>query len=211
MSNTELTRLEGAKLVELLEAQNALNIKYVGTDWKDKVQVTSILTAIDTEVSEFLESSSRLVDNKNEINHGWKWWKKTIQNDEQNQVVETIDVLHFCLTLLLKTHGINETMKINKKIDKLNINLETPINDILVAKSKLILSSLEGDKIEVLHLIYELLYAMSISSNRTLEDIYNGYFKKNELNHKRIENGYIEGQYNKIDENGQEDNKKLDV
>ena len=37
MSNTELTRLEGAKLVELLEAQNALNIKYVGTDWKDFV------------------------------------------------------------------------------------------------------------------------------------------------------------------------------
>ena len=41
-----------------------------------------------------------------------------------------------------------------------------------------------------------------------LDEVINLYMKKNELNHKRQDNGYNEGTYKKII-NGNEDNSKL--
>jgi dimeric dUTPase (all-alpha-NTP-PPase superfamily) len=48
-------------------------------------------------------------------------------------------------------------------------------------------------------------------SDMTWEELENGYYQKNKLNHSRIEGGYTEGNYQKIDENGQEDNRKLEI
>ncbi|MBT3261705.1 dUTPase [bacterium] len=41
------------------------------------------------------------------------------------------------------------------------------------------------------------------------KDVVELYFKKNKLNHTRQEQGYKQGTYNKYDDNGIEDNKKL--
>ena len=45
----------------------------------------------------------------------------------------------------------------------------------------------------------------------SMYDVYKGYFLKNELNLQRIENGYLEGTYEKVDAQGNEDNRKLSV
>jgi hypothetical protein len=45
----------------------------------------------------------------------------------------------------------------------------------------------------------------------TWEDLENGYYQKNKLNHNRVEGGYMDGNYQKYDENGQEDNRKLSL
>lgn len=139
--------------------------------------------------------------------------KVTFENDEQNQAIETIDVLHFGASILMYLKTKEEILKLNEEIqdNELEINPETPISDILRSKSKLILGALENDFVEVTYSLMELLVAMSNGCNRNLNDIYNGYFKKNELNAKRVDSGYMTGEYKKLDENGNEDNRNLQV
>lgn len=200
------------ELEQLLDAQESLNIKYTGENWRDAIPLSSILAALDTEISEYLESSPRVGDNEKIKNNGWKWWKQNLESDEQNQAIETIDVLHFGLSILMFLESKENILDLNSKItgNELQIS-EKPITDILTVKSKLILSALENNFVEVMYCLTELLLVMSENCNRTLDDIFEGYFKKNALNAKRVDGGYITGDYKKIDENGQEDNRTLDV
>lgn len=203
------------QLKELLDAQESLNEKYTGKDWRDAIPLSSLLTALDTEVAEYLESSPRVGDKEKIKNNGWKWWKQSKTNDEQNQAIETIDVLHFGLSLLMFLESKENILDINDRLSEKDLNLEDiqekPISLLLKSKSKLVLSSFENDTIEVFCNLYELLLVMAVKCDRNLEEIYQGYFKKNALNAKRVEGGYIQGEYKKIDENGNEDNKTLEV
>ena len=65
------------QLKELLDAQESLNEKYTGKDWRDAIPLSSLLTALDTEVAEYLESSPRVGDNERIKNNGWAWWKQS--------------------------------------------------------------------------------------------------------------------------------------
>lgn len=200
------------QLRTILDAQESLNEKYTGKDWRDAIPLSSFLSALDTEVSEYLESSPRVGDNEKIKNDGWKWWK-ALENDNQNQAIETIDVLHFGASILMYLRTKEEILKLNETIQdtELEINPERPISDILRSKSKLILGAFENDFVEVMYSLMELLVVMSNSCNRNLDDIYNGYFKKNQLNAKRVDSGYMTGEYKKLDENGNEDNRYLNV
>lgn len=210
----ELLKFTNEQLSELLDAQESLNIKYTGENWRDDIPLSSFLTALDTEVAEYLESSPRVGDNERIKNNGWKWWRSDT-NDEQNQPVETIDVLHFGLSLLMFLESKENILDINDRLSEKDLDLEDiqekPISLLLKSKSKLVLSSFENDTVEVFCNLYELLLVMAVKCNRNLEEIYQGYFKKNALNAKRVEGGYIQGEYKKIDENGNEDNKTLEV
>lgn len=203
------------QLSELLDAQESLNIKYTGENWRDDIPLSSFLTALDTEVAEYLESSPRVGDNERIKNNGWCWWKQSKTNDEQNQAIETIDVLHFGLSLLMFLESKENILDINDRLSEKDLDLEDiqekPISLLLKSKSNLILRAFENDTVEVFCSFYELLLVMATKCNRNLEEIYQGYFKKNELNAKRVEGGYIQGEYKKIDENGNEDNKTLEV
>jgi hypothetical protein len=42
-----------------------------------------------------------------------------------------------------------------------------------------------------------------------IDEMYSLYMKKNELNHERVDGGYMEGKYEKVDSEGREDNEKL--
>lgn len=210
-----MVKFTNEQLSELLDAQESLNIKYTGEDWRDAIPLSSFLTALDTEVAEYLESSPRVGDNERIKNNGWCWWKQSKTNDEQNQAIETIDVLHFGLCLLMFLESKENIISINTKISEKDLDLEDiqekPISLLLTSKSNLILSAFENDTIEVFCNLYELLLVMATKCNRNLEEIYQGYFKKNALNAKRVEGGYIQGEYKKIDENGNEDNRNLEV
>lgn len=203
------------QLSELLDAQESLNIKYTGENWREDIPLSSFLTALDTEVAEYLESSPRVGDNERIKNNGWKWWKQNLESDEQNQAIETIDVLHFGLCLLMFLESKENILAINDRLSEKDLDLEDiqekPISLLLKSKSNLILRSFENDIVEVFCNLYELLLVMATNCNRNLEEIYQGYFKKNALNAKRVEGGYIQGEYKKIDENGNEDNRNLEV
>lgn len=212
---TSKYKFTNEQLSELLDAQESLNIKYTGEDWRDAIPLSSFLTALDTEVAEYLESSPRVGDNEKIKNNGWKWWKQNLESDEQNQAIETIDVLHFGLSLLMYLESKENILKINDKLTDRDFELDDiqgkPISLLLKSKSKLVLRSFENDTVEVFCNLYELLLVMATNCNRNLEEIYQGYFKKNALNAKRVEGGYIQGEYKKIDENGNEDNRNLEV
>lgn len=83
-----------AELREMFKAQEVLNKKYNGEDWKAGVSVGKAEAAILDEVSEFLR----------EIEPKWKWWSgkaqaKTI--DQNKAIFELIDLVHFGLMLIL--------------------------------------------------------------------------------------------------------------
>lgn len=202
------------QLKELLDAQESLNEKYTGKDWRDAIPLSSFLTALETESAEYLESSPRVGDKEKIKNNGWKWWKN-LQNDQQNQAIETIDVLHFGLSLLMYLETKENILAINERLTDKDFELDdiedTPISIILKSKSNLILNSFDNNFIEVICSLYEILNSMALHCERTLDEIYDGYYKKNALNAKRVESGYIDGNYMKLDENGNEDNRLLEV
>ena len=202
------------QLKELLDAQESLNEKYTGKDWRDAIPLSSFLTALETESAEYLESSPRVGDKEKIKNNGWKWWKN-LQNDQQNQAIETIDVLHFGLSLLMYLETKENILAINERLTDKDFELDdiedTPISIILKSKSNLILNSFDNNFIEVICSLYEILNSMALHCERTLDEIYDGYYKKNALNAKRVEGGYIDGNYMKLDENGNEDNRLLEV
>lgn len=211
------------QLKELLDAQDGLNIKYTGEEWRNDVPISSFITALDTEVSEYLESSPRVGDKICKMDNGWKWWKQNLQNDEQNQAIETIDVLHFGLSLLMMLSTKEEILKISnetnemfeKEVENIPDYLDSltfmPISAIQMGKATIVMCCYDHQTQGLYESLMHVIATMAINCNRTLDDIYDGYFKKNELNAKRVENGYIQGEYQKLDENGQEDNRKLEV
>ncbi|MFH1435370.1 MAG: dUTP diphosphatase [Pseudomonadota bacterium] len=66
---------------------------------------------------------------------------------------------------------------------------------------------------EVKSLLYDKIFPqwcmMAIASGMSADDTEELYFKKNRLNFERQQKGYKEGTYNKVDEEGREDNVKL--
>lgn len=62
--------------------------------------------------------------------------------------------------------------------------------------------NIQVELIDILHFLLSSMIIMGMNA----DDIYNLYMKKNKLNEKRQEDGYKDGSYKKIDEQGKEDN-----
>lgn len=210
--------LSKEQLANLLKAQNALNERYV-KDWKNELRLEHFKSALLTEFAEFLESTPRFGINTKKFT-GWKWWKTYLEDDVQNSKVEIIDMLHFGLSLHMLAYYRNEDYYIEEQDFDENISLkeddiyrEITISDI--DKNNLI----KAAYIELfcflehgwLSNLMRFLQILGFHHNMSLEEIYKGYFLKNELNLQRIQNGYLEGTYQKVDANGDEDNRKLNV
>jgi len=174
---------------KLLEAQLELNKKYSGEDWAEKIPEKKFRKAALCEYGELLQS----------VEPNWAWWKKS-ELDEQNAVIEIIDVLHFALSLLLMQNSIDELVELFDE----NYEINDSIIDETLALAKFILASIPDYFQE---LMLSMCYELGVDQDR----IWNGYFKKNALNHKRVEGGYKEGKYKKVDEKGNEDNRQLNV
>lgn len=71
-----MVKFTNEQLGLLLDAQESLNEKYTGKDWRDAIPLSSFLTALDTEIAEYLESSPRVGDNEKVKSNGWAWWKQ---------------------------------------------------------------------------------------------------------------------------------------
>ena len=203
------TNFTKEELTNLLEAQDDLNKKYTGEDWRNVVPIQSFLTASFTEVAEYLESGPRVGN--------WKWWKSYEKNDTQNLIVEAIDVLHFNLSCLMKIATKEEIIENDKplEIDYLEALSEslkiTPQQVIIGTYCTFNEAVIKGDLDRANKYNNILMLAFASQTGKTIDDFYSGYFKKNQLNHKRLAGGYMEGTYKKIDEDGNEDNRALDL
>lgn len=152
---------------EMLTMQRALDeaiYKEHGTEF-DEEKCT--LAMID-EIGEF----------NHEIKSTWCWWKKSQQEmDREKALEELVDIWHFALSL---TYHYFDTFIKNKKID---------VDDT---------QGVENEKLSYLYIwlqyneFYRLkyLYAIGLKFGFTLEDVYNAYKKKNQVNYERLANNY---------------------
>ncbi len=195
----------------LLDAQDALNTKYV-PNWKESICIEQQLTASFTELAEWFESAPRSGSVETNGTPGWKWWKKSIQDDEQNKRVEIIDILHF---MMITWMAISDKETISEIVNSFEPEIqenESVLFNIQVYQAGYTLFSLEKDLEKSIKIGLNLLNLMiKETKDMTWEDLENGYYLKNNLNHQRIDGGYSTGEYSKHDENGQEDNRKLNV
>lgn len=176
-------------LKEMLQAQEALNCKFV-PDWRNSVKKEWIFTAMFTELAEFLESSPTR----------WKWWKPFLEDDNQNQYIEVIDVLHFGLSYMLKDKTEEEILD------------EYLTSYSLLASSSDIFKDLNDfrDRNSLMN-FFGLLDSMITYAGLDESKITKIYFDKLALNHKRVDGGYQAGEYEKINKDGDEDNRLIKI
>ncbi len=202
------------QLENLIKAQYDLNQNYI-PDFLNNVRKEKFLTAFQCEWAEFLESAPRFFDHK--------FWKPTLSDDTQNAKVEIVDILHFGLSLViysqigveLKNNELEESKFSNffKELEDRFTHrvIKKDLNWALYYFSEINQQIVDADK--SYSFTYYLLVFLEILCDYvdwSFDDLYNAYWKKNELNLKRIKEGYMEGKYQKVID-GQEDNRSLDI
>lgn len=207
-------RLDNRKISDLLKAQALLNDKYVD-GWKDELELEHFKSALLCEFAEFLESTPKFGINTRKFT-GWKWWKTFLEDDIQNSKVEIVDILHFGLSYHMlacyKENGLYsnpedfDNSEFIKDYEQINTD-DFKDNLLKEAYSTLDEFLLTADLLS----LFRFLDILASYHNMNMYDVYKGYFLKNELNLQRIENGYLEGTYKKLDSNGNEDNRKLEI
>jgi len=204
---------------EIVQAQAELNVKYSGEDWAEKIPQSHLLSAFFAELGELLESSPRTGDTET----GWKWWKPYLENDENNNKVEAVDMIHFTLSSLIVKYNkdlnalmtdYNACSTSYKESGEEIINEEVSGGvsfDLIASTSVFALSILQTEKEESLNMFMFLINALCHYAEMEPNEMYDLYMKKNKLNHERVEGGYTESEdsYEKYDEDGNEDNTKL--
>lgn len=135
---------------------------------------------------------------------GWKWWKKQDSNMEQVRL-EIIDVWHFILCQFICDYGIERAAnEIKTCLDKGRSNAyfnSWTLKEMLVDTMRE--ATLVGaDEIAI---AYDPLLQ---KAGMTWQGLYRQYMLKNTLNIFRQDNGYKDGEYDKI-WNGKEDNEYL--
>ena len=153
-----------------------------------------------------------------------------MQDDVQNVKVEIVDLLHFGLSLMiLQQKGIqfDEQNNINvEEFDKLysemrseyliireeSLEIYSDLISVQELFTKISIFSISDEKVDLFGIVFTLfLRSLCFYVNWSFLDLYEAYWKKNELNILRIQNGYMEGKYKKVDENGEEDNRRLEI
>lgn len=193
----------------LLDAQETLNEKYV-PGWRNEINMEQYLTATLTEVAEFFESAPRSGGVQTTGTPGWKWWKKVLSDDEQNKKIEIIDVLHFVLGTWMLIGSKEEIIKAVQDYQFFDFG-GSNLMGFHKSYSSFTIYSIDGELESSILSGMNLMEYMMKETDMTWKGLEEGYFLKNKLNHSRIEGGYSEGTYSKHDENGQEDNRKLEV
>lgn len=195
----------------LLEAQEALNSKYV-PNWRTEVGIEQFVTATFTESAEWFESAPRSGGCITNGVQGWKWWKCNLTDDNQNKRIEVIDVLHFLMSSWLKLSDIDNILDHISKYDPMtNTEYKNNLCEILETYAFYSVASLRQDVKMSIEFGLDLLGVLLRESSMSWNQLEDGYYLKNKLNHARVEGGYMSGEYSKHDEEGNEDNRMLDV
>jgi dimeric dUTPase (all-alpha-NTP-PPase superfamily) len=209
--------LSSEQFNDLVDAQVGLNVKYSGEDWAEKIPDSSFVAAAFAELGELLESGPRVGDDS----VGWKWWKPYLENDDNNNKIEAVDIIHFTISSMVKRYGSDvDLMKAHYKecsasyesaSDLSDENSSGVIYDVLVSMCVFSVACLvpETEKEQTMDMFVFMINSLCNFSKMDADEMFDMYMKKNQLNHKRVEGGYKENTYEKYDSEGNEDNTKL--
>lgn len=173
------------QLAIMLELQDGMNTK-VNAQWRNANH--EWYRAIWVECAELMD------------HYGWKWWKKQTPDAEQ-VALELIDIWHFGLSIFIQSGKSFDD--IISKISS-ELNNAKPSDDFRADVEKFALTTLSTKAFNVAEFS-----ALMQGVNMTFESLYSGYVGKNVLNFFRQDNGYKDGSYRKIWNDGREDNEHL--
>ncbi len=198
------------QILEMLKLQQELNDSTNGTGWEHGL--TKNGKVIDWKRCIYMESAE-LIDS-----FAWKHWKAINQApDWDNIKVETIDIWHFVLSLLLQEYTLNNLGSMEDLASQ--ITSKEAYQDFTSSEA----STNDADIYAVIgmveHMMYDVLkpegldldqfitdfFTMALNCGVNLQVLYSLYIGKNILNRFRQDHGYKEGSYIKV-WNGQEDN-----
>ena len=176
---------EATQLAHLLKMQQVLDEKIFKENGKVEYPEAEINLALITEIGELLQ----------EVPEVFKYWKKTATDDMEKALEEYIDVLHFALSLtnynaenIVKTgngiqaNGFENVFKVYDYCFACEYSKNcTPAENIHL----MILDIINDNVLRLSHV-----FVLGNYFGFTWDDIYAKYIKKNQVNHKRVEEGY---------------------
>lgn len=172
------------KILNMLKLQDAMNHK-VNETWREAD--FPWYRAIWTECAEMLD------------HYGWKWWKHQ-KPDMQQVKLEIVDIWHFTLSAYLM-----RGLPLEQTADLITEDLNQPWE---AADLRAAIEDLAKDAIETHSANIPIVSRIMQLAGLDFDDLYRTYIGKNVLNFFRQDNGYQEGQYQKIWD-GREDNEHL--
>jgi dimeric dUTPase (all-alpha-NTP-PPase superfamily) len=170
--------------------QNILN-EHTIKNWKSKLTTNDFKVAMFDEFAELLNSGS------------WKWWKNKTECDIWNLKIESVDIFHFALSIYILKR--NSTMSDECIIGEYNNDHNYMISagmidhNVFINRAISALTTTDPTSVETLF----------DSLGMSAEEITAIYVAKSELNFIRQDNGYKTGEYVKIVD-GMEDNERME-
>jgi len=198
------------KILEMVKLQQELNDSTNGTGWEDGVTKNGKI--IDWKRCIYMESAE-LIDS-----FAWKHWKAINKApDWDNIKVETIDIWHFALSLLLQEYKLQNLGSLEDLAQ--NIVSQEAYKNFASSQAKTDDEDIYSVIKMVEHMMFDVLkpdgfdidafindfFTMALNCGVNLNTLYNLYIGKNVLNRFRQDNGYKEGSYIKVWD-GSEDN-----
>lgn len=197
------------KILEMVKLQQELNDSTNGPDWEKGL--TKNNKVIDWKRCIYMEAAE-LIDS-----FAWKHWKAINQEpDWENIKIETIDIWHFVLSLLLQEYKLQNRGSLERLAEhivsqeaytafsSLDYTPEADIYEIIKMVEEMMFDVLKPNGFDLDALINDF-FNMALHCGVNLTTLYTLYIGKNILNRFRQDNGYKEGSYIKI-WNEKEDN-----
>lgn len=183
----EFNGFTNKQINELLKEQKALD---------DEIRKNNDIPKEESLISrKYIALKTELYELVNQI-ESFKFWKK--HKGKDNILEEGIDMLHFILSLAIET-GIDlkheDQISVKEFFENTKNELEEHGKDFIINESTIIMDTLlsgiptEKEYVTIYPVLIILLQVLQICGY-TIEDIYNCYMKKNEINHERQENNY---------------------
>lgn len=185
------------ELIYMFLAQELLNEKYNGKDWRNQVAIGKAKIAFLDEVSEFVR----------ELEPTWKWWSgeaqaKTIDRDKA--IFELIDAIHFGLLLILHQYSLEEIVEEMIRPVPPESSVAVYHGDEHDNFSDSVANFLKGVNFNCRVAISMLLDVIEsggwLIKGLNAGDIFIAYGKKNKLNSERVDGGQLQGTYDKSKE-----------
>lgn len=185
------------ELIVMIKAQEELNKKYNGLDWRKSVRLGMAKMAMLEEVSEMAR----------EITATWKWWAPEVTLDFSKATFEFIDVVHFALLILLYRYSVDDleaALTSHADDDLLDPDMWGPTGDPHNSFIKAVtrfLTSVDNDfQYRAIQGVRNIIETGAVLLALNKGDVAKAYKLKNERNHKRVEGGLMTGGYDKSQE-----------
>lgn len=185
------------ELTYMFLAQEILNEKYNGKEWRDHVSIGKAKIAFLDEVSEFVR----------ELEPDWKWWSgkaqaKTIDRDKA--IFELIDVVHFGLLMILHRYSLEDIVaELGRRVPP-ESSAKVYQGDEHDNFADSVANFLKGVDFNCRVAISMLLDVIEsggwMIKGLNMGDLFIAYGKKNKRNAERVDGGQLQGTYNKSEE-----------